>query len=199
MSTSEKKTKVSLSKKAGVKFPVGRITRFIKQGNYVDRVSPTASVAVAAALNFLVAEVFDLTIQETKNLNIKRITPRAIYLALNRDEELRKITSHTIIPQAGVVPKFDKMVKKNTKNQKQTPTKKKVKIYPEIQPLEISQVFHSLDKLQESIDTANELKNESIQEEQKTSIPVELEPAESAKETTQTVSCETFPAADPIQ
>jgi len=52
------KTKsVSKSMKAGLQFPVGRITRFLKKGRYAQRLGGGAPVYMAAVLEYLAAEV----------------------------------------------------------------------------------------------------------------------------------------------
>lgn len=52
-----KATTASPSKRAGLKFPVGRVKRFLKEGNYADRIPMKASVYLAAVLQFMAAEV----------------------------------------------------------------------------------------------------------------------------------------------
>ena len=52
------KTKsVSKSIKAGLQFPVGRITRFLRKGRYAQRLGGGAPVYMAAVLEYLAAEV----------------------------------------------------------------------------------------------------------------------------------------------
>lgn len=48
---------VSKSIKAGLQFPVGRITRFLKKGRYAQRLGGGAPVYMAAVLEYLAAEV----------------------------------------------------------------------------------------------------------------------------------------------
>lgn len=48
---------VSRSQKAGLRFPVGRIARFIKVGKYAERVGAGAPVHLSAVLEYLAAEV----------------------------------------------------------------------------------------------------------------------------------------------
>ncbi|KAJ7683486.1 histone-fold-containing protein [Mycena olivaceomarginata] len=50
----------SRSAKAGLQFPVGRIHRFMKKGNYAQRVGAGAPVYLAAVLEYLMAEVLEL-------------------------------------------------------------------------------------------------------------------------------------------
>uniref|UniRef100_A0A914VL74 Histone H2A n=1 Tax=Plectus sambesii TaxID=2011161 RepID=A0A914VL74_9BILA len=46
----------SRSSRAGLQFPVGRIHRLLKKGNYAERIGAGAPVYLAAVLEYLVAE-----------------------------------------------------------------------------------------------------------------------------------------------
>ena len=48
------------SSRAGLQFPVGRIHRFIRKGNYAERVGAGAPVYLAAVLEYLTAEILEL-------------------------------------------------------------------------------------------------------------------------------------------
>ena len=74
---------VSRSIRAGLQFPIGRIHRLLKTHviNH-SRVSATAAVFTAAILEYLTAEVLELSGNACKDLNLKRITPRHIELAI---------------------------------------------------------------------------------------------------------------------
>ncbi|MPC68482.1 Histone H2A [Portunus trituberculatus] len=52
--------KKSRSNRAGLQFPVGRIHRLLRKGNYAERVGAGASVYLAAVLEYLAAEVLEL-------------------------------------------------------------------------------------------------------------------------------------------
>ena len=49
--------KTSRTMRAGLQFPVGRIHRFMKKGNYAERIGAGAPVYLAAVMEYLVAEV----------------------------------------------------------------------------------------------------------------------------------------------
>ena len=53
---------VTCSRRAGLQFPVSRISHSIKDGNYAERVSRTAPVYLSAVLEYLSAEVCVLLI-----------------------------------------------------------------------------------------------------------------------------------------
>jgi histone H2A len=48
---------VSRSTRAGLKFPVGRVSRYLKVGRYTERVGAGAPVYLSAVLEYLAAEV----------------------------------------------------------------------------------------------------------------------------------------------
>ena len=50
----------SRSSRAGLQFPVGRVHRFLRKGNYAARVGAGAPVYLAAVLEYLTAEILEL-------------------------------------------------------------------------------------------------------------------------------------------
>ena len=50
----------SRSSRAGLQFPVGRIHRMLRKGNYAERVGAGAPVYLAAVMEYLAAEVLEL-------------------------------------------------------------------------------------------------------------------------------------------
>lgn len=97
-------TKTSRSSKAGLQFPVGRISRFMKLGKYSERIGAGAPVYLAAVLEYLAAEVLELAGNAAKDNKKSRIVPRHIQLAVRNDEELNKLMANTVIANGGVMP-----------------------------------------------------------------------------------------------
>ncbi|XP_035624833.2 histone H2A [Oncorhynchus keta] len=48
------------SSRAGLQFPVGRVHRLLRKGNYAERVGAGAPVYLAAVLEYLTAEILEL-------------------------------------------------------------------------------------------------------------------------------------------
>jgi len=97
----------SRSAKAGLQFPVGRIHRLLKKGNYAQRVGAGAPVYLAAVLEYLAAEILELAGNAARDNKKHRIVPRHLQLAVRNDEELSKLLGDVVISQGGVVPHID--------------------------------------------------------------------------------------------
>ena len=68
----------SRSSRAGLQFPVGRIHRLLRKGNYAERVGGSALVYLAAVMEYLTAEVLELAGNAALN-NKKNVSFHVIY------------------------------------------------------------------------------------------------------------------------
>ena len=94
----------SRSSRAGLQFPVGRIHRLLRKGNYAERVGAGAPVYLAAVMEYLAAEVLELAGNAARDNKKTRIIPRHLQLAIRNDEELNKLLAGVTIAQGGVLP-----------------------------------------------------------------------------------------------
>ena len=94
----------SRSSRAGLQFPVGRIHRLLRKGNYGERIGAGAPVYLAAVMEYLAAEVLELAGNAARDNKKTRIIPRHLQLAIRNDEELNKLLSGVTIAQGGVLP-----------------------------------------------------------------------------------------------
>ena len=92
------------SSRAGLQFPVGRIHRLLRKGNYSQRVGAGAPVYMAAVLEYLSAEILELAGNAARDNKKSRIIPRHLQLAVRNDEELNKLLGGVTIAQGGVLP-----------------------------------------------------------------------------------------------
>jgi histone H2A len=94
----------SRSSRAGLQFPVGRLHRLLKKGNYAQRIGGGAPVYLAAVLEYLAAEILELAGNAARDNKKTRIIPRHLQLAIRNDEELNKLLAGVTIAQGGVLP-----------------------------------------------------------------------------------------------
>ncbi|UJR09819.1 hypothetical protein I4U23_014045 [Adineta vaga] len=100
----------SKSARAGVLFSVPRFHRYIKKSTPKSRVTMAAAVYTAAVIEYLTAEVLELSGNAAKDHKKQRINARHIFLAVSIDEELKKLLNGVTIPQGGVLPHIDQFL-----------------------------------------------------------------------------------------
>ncbi|KCV68608.1 histone H2A [Fonticula alba] len=107
----------SRSSKAGLQFPVGRIHRLLRKGNYAQRIGVGAPVYLAAVLEYLAAEILELAGNAARDNKKTRIAPRHLQLAIRNDLELDKLLTNVTISKGGVLPSIHPVLlpQKNTK------------------------------------------------------------------------------------
>jgi len=119
----------SRSARAGLQFPVGRVSRFLRKGRYSARVGGGAPVYLAAVLEYLAAEILELAGNAARDNKRTRIVPRHIQLAVRNDEELNKLLGGVTSASGGVLPNIHAVLlpkkKATTEKAATTSTKKK--------------------------------------------------------------------------
>ena len=100
----------SRSNRAGLQFPVGRIHRLLRKGNYAQRVGAGAPVYLAAVMEYLAAEILELAGNAARDNKKTRIIPRHLQLAIRNDEELNKLLAGVTIAQGGVLPNIQSVL-----------------------------------------------------------------------------------------
>ncbi|KAJ1557358.1 histone H2A, partial [Nowakowskiella sp. JEL0078] len=123
--SNDKKASKTRSSRAGLQFPVGRLHRLLRKGNYAQRVGagiskfmeiPGAPVYLAAVLEYLGAEILELAGNAARDNKKTRIIPRHLQLAIRNDEELNKLLGNVTIAQGGVLPNIHQtLLPKKTK------------------------------------------------------------------------------------
>ena len=112
----------SRSAKAGLIFPVGRIGSLLRRGQYARRVGASSAVYLAAVVEYLVAELLELTVKaasQQKNKS-KRLSPRALTLAVRHDDDLGALLQNVTLSRGGVIPSVNKALAKKQKGGKKS-------------------------------------------------------------------------------
>uniref|UniRef100_UPI00358F68C1 late histone H2A.L3-like n=1 Tax=Myxine glutinosa TaxID=7769 RepID=UPI00358F68C1 len=99
----------SRSSLAGLQFPVSRVHRHLRKGNYAKRIGAGAPVYLAAVLEYLAAEILELAGNAARDNKKSRIIPRHLQLAV-RNDEMNKLLCRVMISQGGVLPNIHAML-----------------------------------------------------------------------------------------
>ena len=91
----------------GIEFPPTRCTRLIRKVAPTDRVSANAGVALAAALEYLCAEIVEAAGDVAKESGFKRIKPRHITLAVKNDDHMSSVFGDATMANGGVIPRVE--------------------------------------------------------------------------------------------
>eukprot|EP00301_Raphidiophrys_heterophryoidea_P024361 c7888_g1_i1.p2 GENE.c7888_g1_i1~~c7888_g1_i1.p2 ORF type:complete len:362 (-),score=110.41 c7888_g1_i1:216-1301(-) len=136
-----KGSKISKSTKAGLIFPAARVHRQLKARRVADRISVGGAVYMAAVLEYLAAEVLELSGNCAKDMKKTRITPRHILLAFRADSEFDEMmTKHNVtIAEGGVPPHImqqllpkEKLSTSSISTSQQSDGAKKIKAIPKV-------------------------------------------------------------------
>ncbi len=94
--------------------PVGRIGSMLRKGKYASRVSLSAAVYLSAVLEFITAELISTAARTVaaSRKKTKRISPRALTLAVRTDAELGSLLRNVTLANGGVLPSLTKAIAK---------------------------------------------------------------------------------------
>jgi len=104
-------------------FPVGRVASLLRKGRFARRISAGAPVAVAGALEYLVAEVVEMAGAAAMQNKRHRITPRHIALCTRSDDEFNRLFKSVDIMAGGVLPNVHPVLIKKQHTVKKRHTK----------------------------------------------------------------------------
>jgi len=104
-----------MTERAGLVMPVARIYRRMRRMKLAKITQRGSAIYTAAVLEYLVAEVLELSGNAARDNKKKRIVPRHVQLAIRNDEELSKLLSDVTLPSAGVLPHINAVLLPRTK------------------------------------------------------------------------------------
>ncbi|KAJ6643471.1 putative histone H2A.1 [Pseudolycoriella hygida] len=107
---------VPLSRRAGLVFPVHQFRKKMKEQRVGKFVKKESAIYLAAVLEYLVAEVLEVSADLTWEIRKKRLIPRHIFLAIQADEELSKLCQNVTIMEGGVVPLIHQVLQSKKTN-----------------------------------------------------------------------------------
>ena len=116
--------KVSKSTRAGIVFPVTRVSRYLRKVCLNYRIQFGSPIYLSAVLEYLCAEVLELAGNAATMNKKRKISPRHILLAVANDDELNKLFKGVTISQGGVLPNIQEALLASVKKAKTKPARK---------------------------------------------------------------------------
>ena len=98
----------SKAKKAGLQFPPSRVENVLRTLLPGSRISDSAPVYAAGVLEYISAEILELSGNAARDNAALRISPRHVFLAVHNDEELLKLFHNTVMGN-GVMPNIQRV------------------------------------------------------------------------------------------
>lgn len=96
-----KAQRITKSDRAGVVFSVGRIKRHLREGTVGrHRISTSAAVQLAAVLDYLVAEIFDVSLDALNRSKKVRFQPKHLHEGIAKDSELCQVVGNATFPES---------------------------------------------------------------------------------------------------
>lgn len=82
---------ISRSTRAKLQFPVSRVDRFLREGNYSRRLSSSAPVFLAGILEYLTSNILELAGEVAHINGRKRIAPEHLCQVLRNNPQLHQL------------------------------------------------------------------------------------------------------------
>jgi histone H2A len=126
--------------KAGLCFPVSRIQKALKNTSGMKRCGGTTGVYLGAVLEYITAEVMELSGNACKDAKRKRVSPEDMFTAIRDDKELSLLYAGSAILSGDKIEVDISLLKSSTKSSEKSKgeTKGETKGAPKKAPKESS-------------------------------------------------------------
>lgn len=94
----------------------------MREERVAPRIGAGAPVFMAGVIEYMVAELLELSGNAARDNKRRRITPRHIQLTVRNDDELSKLLKNATVAQGGVVPSIHSSLLPKAKKAKATAT-----------------------------------------------------------------------------
>ena len=74
------------------------------------KVHPSAGIFLAGVLEYLTAEILELSGNAARDNKKKLLTPRHVQMAIRHDEELDRLLQYVTISRGGVIPSINSVL-----------------------------------------------------------------------------------------
>ena len=102
-----KKLTPATAKRSGLTFPAVRVRRNMIKGRFGKKVHSSAGLFLAAVLEYLTAEILELSGNAASDNKKKLLTPRHVQMAIRHDEELDSLLQDVTISRGRVIPSIN--------------------------------------------------------------------------------------------
>lgn len=94
----QRRRNISRSTRAELQFPVSRVDRFLREGNYSRRLSSSAPVFFAGILEYLTSNILELAGEVANTNGRKRISPEHVRQVVQNNDQLHQLFKEDTIP-----------------------------------------------------------------------------------------------------
>ena len=91
-----RKKPVSGAQRAAITIPPAKVMRLLRRDRLSKRSGPSSGVYLAATMDYIAHEIFDMALDQMKLAKKRRITPRHLMLGIDADNELSKLLAGAI-------------------------------------------------------------------------------------------------------